>query len=151
MSALSLHVSSDSALFFSFSLSLSLFFRSHRWVGADRESSRLTVPCDQKAVVWLIAAGTASFPFLPFNPGLTAPVTTVLAAGFLPTIRPGGAFRNLQRLCFFTNTSPVYGKSVFISSSAGCLVCLPCIWLRGRIYSSIFIFPARYAAYRAVR
>lgn len=34
--------------------------------------------------MWLIAAGAASFPFL-----LTAPVTTVLAAGFLPMKRPG--------------------------------------------------------------
>lgn len=48
------------------------------------ESSSLTVPCDQNSVVWLISAGTASFPFLPFNPLVMTSVTTVLAAGFLP-------------------------------------------------------------------
>lgn len=67
----------------------SLFLPSHCWVGADQESSSLTVPCDQSAVVWLIAAGTASFPFLPFNHLLTTSVTSVLAAGFLPMKRPG--------------------------------------------------------------
>lgn len=81
MTALSLHVSSDSALF-----SLPLLLLSHGWVGPDRESSSLTVPCDQSAAVWLIAA---SFPFLPFKQLSMTLVTTVLATGFLPMKRPG--------------------------------------------------------------
>lgn len=38
--------------------------------GGGGGGSNLTVPCTQNAVVRLIAAGTASFPFLPFQPSL---------------------------------------------------------------------------------
>lgn len=38
--------------------------------GGGSSSSSLTVPCTQNDAVRLIAAGTASFPFLPFQPSL---------------------------------------------------------------------------------
>lgn len=73
--AVSLHVSSDSTLFF-----LCLFVFSHGLRGA-------AVPCNQNAVVWLIAAGIASFRFLHFNHLLMTSAIPVPATVFLPAKR----------------------------------------------------------------
>lgn len=75
----SVHVSGDSALFFSFPLLSSL-----GWGPIESAA----VPRNQNAVVWLIAAGIASFPFLPFKHLLTTTAKPDRAAGFLPAERP---------------------------------------------------------------
>lgn len=72
----SVHVSSDSALFFfSFPLLSSL-----GWGPIESAA----VPCNQNDAVWLIAAGIASFPFLLFKHLLTTTAKPAGAAGFLP-------------------------------------------------------------------
>lgn len=68
------------------------------------------VPRNQNAVVWLIAAGIASFPFLPFKHLLTTTAKPDRAAGFLPAERP----RHVKPTeVLFSRTSPVYRKSDF--------------------------------------
>lgn len=74
-----------SRLFFLFFF-VSLFLLSRRLVGADRESDGSTVSCNPNAAVWLIAAGIASFPFLPFDHLVTMPVTPV------PSSKPTDGF-----------------------------------------------------------
>lgn len=89
--------------------------------------------------------------FLPisaFQPSLDDACDDRPHRRFPPHEKAGRGFLKPTEV-LFSNISPVYRKSVFISWTAGCLVCLRCFRLQERIYSSIFISPARSAAYRA--
>lgn len=89
--------------------------------------------------------------FLPisaFQPSLDDACDDRPHRRFPPHEKAGRGFLKPTEV-LFSNISPVYRKSVFISWTAGCLVCLHRFRLQERIYSSIFISPVRSAAYRA--
>lgn len=139
-----------SAVTLLFFLFFSLFLLAHGWVGADREQqldgSLRPELCGVVDICW-----HCFLPISAFQPARDDVCDDCPRRRFPPRENgPGGAFRNRQRFCF-SSISPVYRKPVFISLTAGCLVCLRRVGLQERIYSSIFISPARYAAHRAVR
>lgn len=105
---------------------VSLFLLAHCWVGADRESSSLTVPCDQNAVVWLIllallpshfCLSTLSWRRLwrPSSPQVSSPWKG--RAGLFETYR-GFVFQHitcLQEICLHKLDGRVSGMFALLS------------------------------------
>lgn len=116
---------------------------SRRWVGADREQQQLDGSLRSQCCGAVDRCWHGFLPISAFQPSLELRLWRMSSPQVSSAWKGRGFLKPSEVL--FSKISPVYGKSVFISSTARRLVCLRCVRAQGRICSSIFISPARYA------